>query len=195
MIRTRTPSVTPAVAALLAGLVVLATSLLPTTAWAHAGLVGSDPEDGATIEQFEGEITLTFSEDVREPATVIVTDPDGTGLQTGEALVEGTAVTQQVDRATVSGMHTIAYRVISADGHPVTGQVQVTVEATSSAEGVPDPTPSASESPSQDASPDAEESGEADATDNGVAWWIPAAVVVVLLLAGAAFLASRRKQK
>lgn len=188
-------------AGLLAVLLGLGGVVAAVPAGAHAGLVDSDPADGATVDQLAGEVTLTFSEEVRGPVTVVVTDPDGTGLQDGDAVVDGPRVVQPVERATVAGLHTIAYRVISADGHPITGQVRVTVEATSSEDGVPDPTPSASpeETPtdadtSPDTTPGTTPGTTAEDGDSATAIWLTAgALAVVLVLGGLAYV--RRKQR
>lgn len=201
MIRTHAPRPSPQLAplarlraALLTTLVALVAlgGLVVTAvpAGAHAGLVDSDPADGATITQFTGEVTLTFSEEVRGPVTVVVTDPDGTGLQDGDATIDGTRVVQPVERAVVAGLHTIAYRVISADGHPITGQVRVTVEPTSSEDGVPEPTQSADPGASSDTSSDTAADDETSAT---TLWLTAGALAVVLVLGSLVY--ARRKQR
>lgn len=171
----------------------LGTSLVGTTpttwappAAAHAGLVDSDPADGSTVAGFDGEVVLTFSEEVTEPVTVIVTDPEGTGLQSGDPVVDGTRVRQSVDPAVVAGLHTIAYRVISSDGHPITGQVRVTVEAP---EGEPEATEPAS-------TPSPDEEGPTDEEPDTAPRWVPVAVLGALLaaLVGVGVAVRRRKQ-
>lgn len=203
MIRTRShsslaaPPAPPFVAllvALLAALItaVLATAALPSPAAAHSGLVDSDPADGAMISQFDDEVVLTFSEEVQQPVTVIVTDPEGTGLQSGDPVLDGTEVRQALDPAVVSGLHTIAYRVISADGHPITGQVRVTVELDDAATS---PGPSgATTTPSTDPSDTDDTTGESD-TGEADEDSTPGPVFVLVLLAlgaGAAFAWARR---
>ena len=206
MTRTRSSyALSVLLAALLAVAAVVTSSPLAPPAHAHAGLVDSDPADGSTLTQLDDEVVLTFSEEVRDPVTVVVTDPEGTGLQTGDPIVDGTEVRQSVEPAVVAGLHTIAYRVISADGHPITGQVRATVEVAASEEG-PDATPSPTPAESPATTPQTtmgpaettddradRESQERD--DDGAARWIPLGVLGVLVLAGAGFLVSRRKQQ
>lgn len=90
---------------------------------AHATLVGSNPEDGASIDSEPTTVTLTFNEDVSTPAQLQVTAPDGTTLAEKDATVDGTKVTQSIRNAGLAGTYTIAYRVVSADGHPVSGEL------------------------------------------------------------------------
>lgn len=176
MTRTRRPAVPALAAALTAGLVLVTMALGAAPAQAHAGLTGSTPEDGATLTELPSEVVLTFSEEVSAPATVIVTGPDGSGLQTGEAEVDGDEVHQAVERAQVGGAYTIAYRVISSDGHPITGQVRFTLELQGSESGVPNPTPSQS---ATDAAPDSAD--EADGTWS-TSWLVAGGVLLLLVL-------------
>lgn len=129
MTRTRRPVITTLLVALLTlGGATGAVTLGALPAQAHAGLTGSNPEDGATLTELPDEVVLTFGDAVAKPVTVIVTDPEGTGLQTGDARVAGTEVSQEIEPGQTAGLHTIAYRVISSDGHPITGQVRFTLE-------------------------------------------------------------------
>ena len=183
---TRTPYVLSLLlAALLAAAAVVAPGTLTPPAHAHAGLVDSDPADGATIPQFSDEVVLTFSEDVQGPVTVIVTDPEGTGLQDGDPVVNGPDVRQPVDPATVAGQHTIAYRVISADGHPITGQPQVAVDDPAPES---DPSQSVGESESAPAELD-----EATSTGIGLGTVVLVAVLVLLVVTAGVALARRKK--
>ncbi len=94
---------------------------------AHASLVASDPRDGATLDRLPGRISFTFSEDVVTPAYVVVRTADGADVTSGGPVVDGVTVTQELDGSAASGEVTMAYRVVSVDGHPVTGELAVTV--------------------------------------------------------------------
>jgi methionine-rich copper-binding protein CopC len=100
---------------------------------AHASLVRADPADGSTVATAPSRVTLTFDENVRAPAVIVVTDSDGRRVSTGTAqALDNTAATA----VTISqgGTYTIAFRVVSADGHPAAGRTafRVTAGATSS---------------------------------------------------------------
>lgn len=90
---------------------------------AHATLVGSDPQDGASLQSEPKSVSITFNEDVATPAQLQVTAPDGTRLAEGEPTIDGTTVTQAVRSSGQAGSYTLAYRVVSADGHPVSGEL------------------------------------------------------------------------
>ena len=135
---------TVAVAALLAALLVAltVTALTPGRAFAHAGLVSSDPAEGATLQSAPARVTLEFSEPIEAPAYVVVTGPDSTTHQLEDPAVADAVVTQRLDPATLAaarteGAWTIAYRVVSADGHAVQGHVRFRVS--SAAPEVPEP--------------------------------------------------------
>lgn len=106
-------------------LAIVALTLLarPLPASAHASLVSSDPADGSTLESFPEQVTLTFDESVDEPAFVTVTAPDGATVTSGDPAVSDATVTQRLDPGSTDGTYTLAFRVMSFDGHPVTGTV------------------------------------------------------------------------
>jgi len=108
---------------LLAGAVLLA---LPSPALAHASLVGSTPTAGARLDELPAQVQLEFSEEVLEPAYVVLTGPDGASAAAGEPQVDG-AMVVQATAGGPDGGYTLAYRAVSRDGHPVTGQITFTV--------------------------------------------------------------------
>lgn len=93
---------------------------------AHADLVSSSPSAGSTSDAPLREVSFTFSEAIAEPAYVAVLGPDGDPVTTGEPQVRGAVVTQRV-RPVAAGVHTMAYRVVSDDGHPINGEVGFTL--------------------------------------------------------------------
>lgn len=97
------------------------------TAYGHAVLVSTTPEDGATVATMPDEIVLTFNERVTTPAYVVAEAPDGTTVASGQARTDGTRVRAATEPADIAGRYRISYRVVSADGHPINGSVYVTV--------------------------------------------------------------------
>jgi methionine-rich copper-binding protein CopC len=96
---------------------------------AHAALTGTDPEDGSTVATAPAEVTATFSEILDGDSTEIaVTGPDGAVVDAGPASFDGDTFTQPM-RYTGPGDYTVAYRVISEDGHRVDGALTFTVTA------------------------------------------------------------------
>jgi len=111
-----------ALAALAVPLVLLALLLPASPAAAHAALVSSTPADGARVDALPGQVELTFTDEIAAPAYVVVTAPDGTSVTRGKPAIDGTSVRQQLTDGG-SGAYTIGYRVVSADGHAVNGEL------------------------------------------------------------------------
>ena len=90
---------------------------------AHASLVGSDPEDGATLSAAPTAITFTFNENIGNPAYVAVTAPDGSKVKVSEVKAVDREVTATLADPDQRGRYTATFRVVSADGHPVEGSI------------------------------------------------------------------------
>ena len=115
---------------------------------AHNVLIASDPADGSTLQQSPTVITLTFDQAVQDFQPVVtILGADGQRFETGAPAVDSTVVTQSVTTLTVPGPYTIAYRVVSADGHPVQGELRFELAAPPSSS----PSSSAPESPASPA--------------------------------------------
>ena len=98
---------------------------LTGTAAAHTELIGSDPADGATLEQAPSSITLTFNEPVQDFEPLLaITGPDGQPYPAGVPVVDSATLRGDVQALGPAGTYAVAYRVVSDDGHPVTGQLQ-----------------------------------------------------------------------
>ena len=113
-----------------AGLLAVSVGIgLAGPASAHDVLISSDPADGSTLSKAPTTMTFTFDQPVQnfDPVMSLV-GPDGRQYATGTPSVSGSTVTGTVGTGP-AGAYTGAYRIVSADGHPVTGQVhfQVTV--------------------------------------------------------------------
>lgn len=115
--------------------------LLVAPVRAHNVLTGSDPKDGATLAAMPGRVTFTFDQPVRPDfARIAVTGPDGARYEQGEVGVQGTTVFIGVRSPAPPGAYSIGYRIVSNDGHPVTGTVNVTVTGDGSTAAPPSPT-------------------------------------------------------
>nr|WP_237557911.1 copper resistance protein CopC [Streptomyces sp. SID5470] len=92
---------------------------------AHAALRATDPEDGTVLKSAPRDITLTFTESVGLlDDSFRVLDPDGKRLKTGDAgHGAGGSETARVSLPAklAQGTYTVAWRVVSADSHPVSG--------------------------------------------------------------------------
>jgi copper resistance protein C len=110
-----------AVAVILVGCV-LAQLVGSAPASAHNSLVSSSPADGADLARAPGAVTLTFDQPVgRKFGVVAVTGPDGDEVQRDTLHVSGATATQPLHPLRQPGAYKVAWRVVSADGHPITG--------------------------------------------------------------------------
>ncbi|WP_328223576.1 copper resistance protein CopC [Streptomyces sp. NBC_00104] len=95
------------------------------TASAHAALKGSDPVDGSVLDAAPREVTLRFTESVSLlEDSIRVVDPENRAVDTGRpGRAGGRADTARVTLPTGldDGTYTIAWRVVSADSHPISG--------------------------------------------------------------------------
>ncbi len=129
----------------LQGLVLLGTVLVLLLlgggpASAHAALRGADPADGSVVRTAPDAITLTFTESVGLlDDSFRVFDPDNRRVDTGEAgHADGRADTARIKLPAKlgTGTFTVAWRVVSADSHPIAGAFTFSV-------GTPSATPPA----------------------------------------------------
>ncbi|MEU6278028.1 copper resistance protein CopC [Streptomyces populi] len=92
---------------------------------AHAALTGTDPRDGSVLKSAPRQVTLTFSESIGLfDDSFRVLDPENRRVRTGEAEhTDGRSDTAGVTlpRGLGEGTYTVAWRVVSADSHPVSG--------------------------------------------------------------------------
>ena len=165
---------------------------------AHTGLQSSTPADGETLTVAPDAVTLTFSSAVAsEFAQIAVTGPDGESVTSGEATIDGAVVSRSVS-ASGNGAYVVAYRVVSDDGHPVSGQLTFILTGTGGAatESAPaEPTLVNTPAPTPDTETVVSPAADGD-TDNdaGSSWglWVMLAAVAVVLVAGT-WLALRRR--
>lgn len=127
------------IAAVLVASCVLFAGQMPADA--HASLVSTNPADGSHIQAAPRTIDLTFSDDL-DSGFLAVTAPDGTTVRTSEPRLSGPQMSADLAESHQAGRYTVAYRIVSVDGHPVAGQFtftttsghQATAQETSSEE-------------------------------------------------------------
>jgi methionine-rich copper-binding protein CopC len=111
----------------LAAVVVLLGSGMPT-ARAHDELVATSPATDTAVPSPPASVTLEFSRAVQPLGTqVLVSGPDGTPVSSGAAEVQRATVVQPLSGDAPAGVHTVVWRVISSDGHPLAGKFAFTV--------------------------------------------------------------------
>jgi methionine-rich copper-binding protein CopC len=95
---------------------------------AHAALVGSDPKDGSSQASAPQRITFTFNENIGH-AQVAGQAPDGSALRVSAVKTLDHTVSATIADPGQRGKYSLSYRVVSADGHPVSGTVSFTTTA------------------------------------------------------------------
>lgn len=91
---------------------------------AHDELLASTPPADARLEAAPTEVSLTFSADVMTiGAAVIVVDASGRDWAAGEPTIDRGTVTVPVDEAMPAAGYEIRWRVVSSDGHPISGLI------------------------------------------------------------------------
>jgi LPXTG-motif cell wall-anchored protein len=113
---------------LLAVAALLALLLGPVgTASAHDVLVGTGPEDGATVPHAPASVSLEFGQAPQALGTeVVVTGPDGAVVSQGEPRLDGATATQPLAGELAAGAYTVEWRATSGDGHPISGSFAFT---------------------------------------------------------------------
>jgi methionine-rich copper-binding protein CopC len=148
-----------------------------TPALAHNVLISTTPTKDSSVATGPDKVTLTFDQYVQNADVnqVAVTGPGGGQWAEGPVQVTDNVVSAPLRPLGPAGEYTIGYRVLSADGHSVAGEVKFTL--TQAGTGTP-----AAVSAAKAAGP-----GEAAATggsDGGVPIWVWIVGAVVLLGVG-----------
>jgi len=128
------------VAVLVGGLATLLVVTAAAPASAHTRLLSSTPANGATVPTAPATIQLLFAQRLLGLGAVAVDGPGGVGVAAGEAVLAGATVTQALVANRPAGSYRLAYRIVSADGHPVAGEITFTATAGT---GAPSTAPSA----------------------------------------------------
>jgi methionine-rich copper-binding protein CopC len=101
----------------------LVSLLVGPGATAHDDVIDQIPAPGSQVDAGLVDIKLDFSNellDLGSGAEILVTGPDGSTATATCAALNGTLASAQtdLDRA---GTYTVAWRVVSSDGHPIEG--------------------------------------------------------------------------
>ena len=183
-----------------------ALALLPAiSASAHNYLVGTTPAKDAVVTTQPGTVSLETNEallDVEGGSVIQVQGPDGRYYGDGCAVVDGPVATTQTQLGE-PGVYTVTWRVVSTDGHPISGTWAFTwepVDGIALAEGSDEPgacggtsaaAPEASAPADEsDAPGESSEAASAAPTD---ALWIVGGVLLAAVAAIVTWLVVRRR--
>ncbi|OZD69593.1 copper resistance protein CopC [Rhodococcus sp. 06-1059B-a] len=153
------------------------------TASAHSVVTGSNPADGSEIASGPAQVSISFNEVPQSQfATLNVVGPDGNLWSKGDPRIEGQSIVVDVGELGPVGEYTIAYRVTSADGHPISGTLGFTLTAEGSG------TPGAAASAAAEGESD-------DGSGGGIPVWIYLVAGVLVFAGGLAYALRKPKDK
>jgi len=186
--------------ALAGALIAFVALLAPASpAQAHDDLLGSDPAADAQLDALPAQLTLTFTAEIAPDegaSEVQVTDAAGASLVAGAPSAQGNVLTQPLE-GTASGAITVLWKVVSSDGHPISGEFGFTVTTpptpTPTETTTPSPTPTATVAPTESASP----SPTAAPADGGSTAlpWVFFALIAVAVAGGVTYLLVSRARR
>lgn len=96
------------------------------TASAHAELRSSNPADGASLDMAPEVIRLVFGEVLLSGGAAVTATNSDTDkrLDLPTPQLSGRKLTVSWPESAPGGQYRVAFRVVSADGHPITGSIQ-----------------------------------------------------------------------
>jgi methionine-rich copper-binding protein CopC len=119
---------------------------LAAPASAHSQQVGSSPEADAVLSVAPTEVVVEFDSPLVDMgAAMAVRGEDDQSITTGPPVIGDRLLSVPVDPAAPPGQYTVAYRVVSEDGHTITSTFtfEVAGEAATGVTGASTATPSA----------------------------------------------------
>jgi len=180
------------------GIVVAAAS----PAHAHDELLGSDPTADGTVDALPAQLTLTFSAQIADDAgasVVEVTDASGASLVDGTPTAQDNVLTQPLT-GEASGAVKVLWKVVSSDGHPISGEFSFTVAGTPTPTptqtATPSPTPTETAAPTETAEPTPSVTNVpvADGGSSALPWIIAGVLALALVGAVVYLLVSRARR-
>lgn len=109
-----------ALLALASGVLFLVGSASPASA--HAAVIAETPGDGQSLAKAPATVSATFSETVStDVGGMSVRDATGARVDDGQSRSSGTTVSVGLRPDLPDGTYVVTFRVLSADGHPVSG--------------------------------------------------------------------------
>ncbi|MFC5930590.1 copper resistance CopC family protein [Cryobacterium melibiosiphilum] len=101
---------------------------LAAPASAHDQVTSTVPAEGEHLDTAPTEVSMTFTSDILEiGAIMLVVDTHGEDWADGQPHLDGDSAVQALTDGVPDGAYQVRWRVVSADGHPISGTVDFTV--------------------------------------------------------------------
>ncbi|TFB75886.1 copper resistance protein CopC [Cryobacterium glaciale] len=95
---------------------------------AHDSVLATVPSDTEHVDLAPATVSMRFTDDIMQlGAVMLVVDAAGTDWAVGEPALDGPTATLAVDPALPDGAYQVRWRVVSADGHPISGTFDFSV--------------------------------------------------------------------
>lgn len=169
-----------------------------TSATAHSALIDSTPEPDSTLETLPERIELTFNEPLNDISPAIIVRQGEDTVAELEPQIDGSVASAESPTDLPPGDYDVVWRVVSADGHPVSGTIPFTLsgDASAPAETAPAPGADATEETAPEPTPTDEAVADDDtepAAASSTPWLILGAVAILALVALVLLLLRRRR--
>ena len=113
-----------AIAAVAVSASMLAGGISAAPAFAHAQLLTTNPAVSSTLAKQPAKVTLVFDDNLVDLAggnQIVVTNAAQKHVESGATKLDGATVSVGLKPGLANGKYEVQYKVISDDGHPVTG--------------------------------------------------------------------------
>ncbi|WP_394940288.1 copper resistance protein CopC [Psychromicrobium sp. YIM B11713] len=113
-----------------AAITVLAAVMLAgaPNASAHDQLISTVPAHNAQLDTAPSKLTLTFSAKLLKLGNeVVLADAKGSNWSSGKSTLDGDTMSQQLKPGLPQGQYEARWRVISSDGHPISGSFRFAI--------------------------------------------------------------------
>lgn len=128
---------------LTAGLLFFMALLALPSASAHSELISSNPVAGANLERMPESFSVTFNEELisiegESIHTLTLQGASGTSYEVLDPTVIGAVLSAELGAAEYPAeIYLLSYRAVSADGHPITGEITFSTQSPTTIESDP----------------------------------------------------------
>jgi methionine-rich copper-binding protein CopC len=101
--------------------------IVPSIVSAHTSLSSSNPTERQVVTENLEQITLNFATTIEELSTMELVK-DGNKVTLEEIKVENQQLIGEISEPLDNGSYTILWKIIGEDGHPITGEINFSVQ-------------------------------------------------------------------
>lgn len=157
-------------------------------AYAHSELISSTPTDGEALASVPSTVTLQFNEAISPAGLQVVAQGPQGPVTLGTPVIEGATVQVPWPGDAPGGDYRVAYRVVSADGHPIDGSLGFSYPQVAATAPIEPADLGQSAVATQDLAAPASEQPDS----SGFPWWLGVGAVIVGVGIGAAIARTMR---